>query len=247
MIPSYGDGRPSRRFGCQSRDCPDLQRMPSRTGREIGPWREGPAIARQCAAAVRQERPLGTPGGLFLLSFQRVAEDRLRPFDLHFSARTRATASAFPDGSCSPSAGRPGRWRPLLRPRDDSRKRREVQQSVLLNHQDRKSKDHALERLHGFSRRLERIDCASSLNNRPSGNSKVRAAKPTAFALARIVDFAALYPHYSSSGRFTRMRLPPSAALPRAPQLRRAGPWTTRRARSPARARRSARSRASPR
>jgi hypothetical protein len=180
------------------------------------------------------------------LSFQRVAEDRLRPFDLHVSARTRATASAFPDGSCSPSAGRPGRWRPLLRPRDDSRKRREIQQSVLLNHQDRKSKDHALERLHGFSRRLERIDCASSLNDRPSGNSKVRAAKPTAFALARIVDFAALYPHYSSSGPFTRMRLPPSAALPRAPQLRRAGPWTTRRARSPARARRSARSRASP-
>ena len=31
MMPSYGDGRPSRRFGQQPRDCPDMQRLPSRT------------------------------------------------------------------------------------------------------------------------------------------------------------------------------------------------------------------------
>src|SRR6202023_998092 len=35
--------------------------------REIGPRCRCPEIARQCGAAVRQERPSGKPGGLFLL------------------------------------------------------------------------------------------------------------------------------------------------------------------------------------
>ena len=48
------------------------------------------------------------------------------------------------------------------RPRDES----EIQQSVLLNHQDREPKDRALERLHGLSGGLERIDCAGSLDRR---------------------------------------------------------------------------------
>ena len=40
----------------------------------------------------------------------------------------------------------------------DPRDRREVRQSVLLNHKDRKPENRALERLHGLSRGLERID-----------------------------------------------------------------------------------------
>ena len=47
------------------------------------------------------------------------------------------------------------------RPRDES----EIQQSVLLNHQDREPKDRALERLHGLSGCVERIDCAGSLDS----------------------------------------------------------------------------------
>src|SRR5205807_855758 len=35
-------------------------------GREIGPRCRRPEIARKCEAAVRQEGPLGKPGGLFL-------------------------------------------------------------------------------------------------------------------------------------------------------------------------------------
>src|SRR5216683_3863211 len=72
---SYGDGRSSRRFGPQFATAPICSGTRSGYGWEIGPRRRGPEIARQCGAAVGQERPSGRPGGLFLvrLSLRRRA------------------------------------------------------------------------------------------------------------------------------------------------------------------------------
>jgi hypothetical protein len=66
MLSSCGDGRPSRRFGQQIATDPISSGTRVGHGREIGPRFAGPEIARQCGAAVRQERPSGQPGGLFL-------------------------------------------------------------------------------------------------------------------------------------------------------------------------------------
>jgi len=67
MVASYGDGRPSRSVRATVRDCPEMQRPPTRTRSGDRPpvwkFRNRPM---KCAAAVRQERPLGKPGGLFL-------------------------------------------------------------------------------------------------------------------------------------------------------------------------------------
>jgi hypothetical protein len=48
---------------------------------------------------------------------------------------------------------------------DYPRGRRKVQQSVLLNRKDSEPENLALERLHGLSRGLERIDAARSLKD----------------------------------------------------------------------------------
>src|SRR5438105_843118 len=64
---SYGDGRPSRRFGSQFATAPICSGTRVGHGREIGPRCLGPEIARQCGAAVGQEGPFGKPDGLFLL------------------------------------------------------------------------------------------------------------------------------------------------------------------------------------
>src|SRR3981189_3407886 len=63
---SYGDGKPSRRFGQQIATAPICSGCRSGYGREIGPRCRSSEIARQCGAAVGQERPSGKPGGLFL-------------------------------------------------------------------------------------------------------------------------------------------------------------------------------------
>ena len=75
---SYGDGRSSRRFGSQFATAPICSGTRSGYGWEIGPRRRGPEIARQCGAAVGQERPSGKPGGLSLLrlSSRRRAASR---------------------------------------------------------------------------------------------------------------------------------------------------------------------------
>ena len=49
------------------RDCPDMQRLPIRKRPGDRPPVQSSEIARQCAAAVGQERSSGKPGGLFLL------------------------------------------------------------------------------------------------------------------------------------------------------------------------------------
>ena len=72
MLSSCGDGRPSRRFGQQIATDPISSGTRVGHGREIGPRFAGPEIARQCGAAVRQERPSGQPGGLFLRVFPIV-------------------------------------------------------------------------------------------------------------------------------------------------------------------------------
>ena len=112
IIPSYGDGRPSRRFGCQNRDCPDLQRMPSRTGREIGPWQRKSEIARQCATAVGQERPLGTPGGLFLLL--ELGGRRLHVWQCRHAALTGLDQTAGSAGAMRTVTRRPERSVPAM-------------------------------------------------------------------------------------------------------------------------------------
>ena len=82
---SYGDGRPSRRFGQQFATAPICSGTRLGQGWEIGPRCRRPEIARKCGAAVGQERPSGKPGGLFLLSSLRAngsrecaPDDRLR-------------------------------------------------------------------------------------------------------------------------------------------------------------------------
>ena len=50
-------------------------------------------------------------------------------------------------------------WPRIEYPRDGC----DVRQSALFNHKDREPEDRALERLHGLSRSLERIDGACSL------------------------------------------------------------------------------------
>ena len=72
---SYGDGRPSRRFGLQFATVPICSGCRSEYGREIGPRSRDSEIARQCGAAVRQERPSGKPGGLFLLRGSDTSSD----------------------------------------------------------------------------------------------------------------------------------------------------------------------------
>src|SRR5450631_459213 len=57
------------RFGLQFATAPICSGTRSGSGWEIGPWCRCPEIARPCGAAVRQERPSGQPGGLFLLLF----------------------------------------------------------------------------------------------------------------------------------------------------------------------------------
>ena len=83
---SYGDGRSSRRFGPQFATAPICSGTRSGYGWEIGPWRRGPEIARQCGAAVGQERPSGKPGGLFLVRLSCAAS---RP------PRAKRTAAAL--------------------------------------------------------------------------------------------------------------------------------------------------------
>ncbi|GCC46167.1 hypothetical protein chiPu_0030061, partial [Chiloscyllium punctatum] len=70
MKPSYGDGKPSRRIGLQIATVPMSSGLRVGRGREIGPRYRCPEIARKCEAAVRQEGPLGKPGGLFLCGDQ---------------------------------------------------------------------------------------------------------------------------------------------------------------------------------
>ena len=102
---SYGDGKPSRRFGQQFATAPICSGTRVGSGREIGPRCRGSEIARQCGVAVRQERPLGKPGGLFLLcspmalrqSFVLIESER-------FGSRlnqNRAPDSCF-DAFCEP-------------------------------------------------------------------------------------------------------------------------------------------------
>ena len=55
---------------------------------------------------------------------------------------------------------RPGRRHRIRGPWNDPRDRREVQQSVLLDHQDEEPEDRALERLHGLPRGVERTNGA---------------------------------------------------------------------------------------
>ena len=76
--PSYGDGRPSRRFGLQFATVPICSGCRSEYGREIGPRSRDSEIARQCGAAVRQERPSGKPGGLFLRGSEASSDLVLR-------------------------------------------------------------------------------------------------------------------------------------------------------------------------
>src|SRR6202165_2471918 len=62
------------------RDCPDLQRQPIRV--RLGdrpPVCRGPEIARQCGAAVGQERPSGKPGGLFLFFLEWILATSRQP------------------------------------------------------------------------------------------------------------------------------------------------------------------------
>src|SRR5450759_2613877 len=77
--PSYGDGRPSRRFGLQFATVPICSGTRSGYGREIGPRCRGSEIARPCGAAVGQERPSGKPGGLFLWRAFRLGLDFIKP------------------------------------------------------------------------------------------------------------------------------------------------------------------------
>src|SRR5580698_5221931 len=72
---SYGDGKPSRRFGLQFATVPICSGCRSGCRREIGPRCRSSEIARQCGAAVRQERPSGKPGGLFLLRGSDTSSD----------------------------------------------------------------------------------------------------------------------------------------------------------------------------
>ena len=90
MGTSYGDGKPSRRFGLQFATAPMSSGTRSGYGWEIGPRCRGSEIARQCGAAVGQERPSGKPGGLFLV----LDVSRTRRGGLH-----AATQSLHADGS----------------------------------------------------------------------------------------------------------------------------------------------------
>ena len=87
---SYGDGKPSRRFGQQFATAPICSGTRVGSGREIGPRCRGSEIARQCGVAVRQERPLGKPGGLFLLSHLLDSADESN--ELSLADATRGTA-----------------------------------------------------------------------------------------------------------------------------------------------------------
>src|SRR5713101_1987052 len=64
-LTEMGDHRV--RFGLQFATAPICSGTRSGYGREIGPRPRGSEIARQCGAAVGQERPSGKPGGLFLM------------------------------------------------------------------------------------------------------------------------------------------------------------------------------------
>ena len=67
ITSSYGGGKPPRRFGQQFATAPIRSGTRSEIGWEIGPRCRRSEIARQCGAAMGQERPSGQPGGLFLL------------------------------------------------------------------------------------------------------------------------------------------------------------------------------------
>jgi hypothetical protein len=64
---SYGDGATIASVRATVHDCPDMQRLPIRIRPGDRPPVQGSEIARQCGAAVRQERSSGKPGGLFLV------------------------------------------------------------------------------------------------------------------------------------------------------------------------------------
>ena len=71
------------RFGQQLATVPKCSGRRPGLDREIGPRSGSSEIARcECAAAVRQERPLGKPGGLFLLRIcgRLVAPDAAQRF-----------------------------------------------------------------------------------------------------------------------------------------------------------------------
>ena len=89
-LTEMGDHRV--RFGLQFATVPICSGCRSGYGWEIGPRCGGSEIARQCGAAVRQERPSGQPGGLFLVLLRCWVISSATAFNLGSGAGVLARA-----------------------------------------------------------------------------------------------------------------------------------------------------------